>query len=83
MAILKVMLLAIGIMVLVFVGLAVQMLLKKGGKFPNTHIGSNAYMKANGVTCAQTYDKIEQAKARKGLLFKEITLENSEPGSFC
>jgi hypothetical protein len=77
------MLLAIGIMALVFVGLAVQTLLKKGGKFPNTHIGSNAYMKANGVTCAQTFDKIEQAKARKDLRFKQMTLEENKPGSFC
>jgi len=67
MAVLKVILLAIAIMALVVVGLAIQTLLKKGGKFPNTHIGSNKYMKDNGVTCAQTFDKIEQAKARKEL----------------
>jgi hypothetical protein len=50
MAILKVILLAIMVMALVVVGLALQTLIKKGGKFPNTHIGSNRYMKANGVT---------------------------------
>ncbi|MBL7967967.1 MAG: hypothetical protein JNK09_13275 [Prolixibacteraceae bacterium] len=83
MAILKVVLLAIAIMALVFVGLAVQTLLKKGGKFPNTHIGSNKYMKANGVTCAQTYDKIEQAKAKKELRFKQIITDDSEGKSFC
>lgn len=83
MAILKVALLAIAIMALVFVGLAVQTLLKKGGKFPNTHIGSNKYMKANGVTCAQTYDKIEQTKAKKELRFKQILTDDSEEKSFC
>jgi len=83
MAILKVVLLAIAIMALVFVGLAVQTLLKKGGKFPNTHIGSNKYMKANGVTCAQTFDKIEQAKAKKELRFKQIITDDSEGKSFC
>ena len=83
MEILKVVLLAIAIMALVFLGLAVQTLLKKGGKFPNTHIGSNKYMKANGVTCAQTFDKIEQAKARKELRFKQVTPEESEDKSFC
>lgn len=83
MKILIVILLAIGIMSLVFIGLAIQTLLKKNGKFPNTHIGSNPYMKANGVTCAQTYDKIEQEKARKGLRFKQIATEEPNTGSFC
>ena len=83
MAILKVMLLTIVVMGLVFLGLAVQTLLKKGGRFPNTHIGSNKYMKEHGVTCAQTFDKIEQAKARKGLRFKKIAVEDGEPTSFC
>jgi len=77
------MLLAIVIMGLVFAGLALQMLLRKGGKFPNTHIGSNKYMKSHGVSCAQTYDKIEQAKARKELRFKDISLDNTENKYFC
>lgn len=83
MTVLKVVLLAIVIMTLVFVGLAISMLIKKGGKFPNTHIGSNKYMKSNGVTCAQTFDRIEQAKVRKELRFKEISLDNTENKYFC
>ncbi len=83
MGLLKVVLLAIVLMGLAFVGLAIQMLIKKGGKFPNTHIGSNKYMKENGVTCAQTFDKIEQAKARKDLRFKQLLLDDSETKSFC
>lgn len=83
MEVLIVILLAIGIMTFAFIGLGVQTLLKKGGRFPNTHIGSNKYMKDNGVTCAQTFDKIEQAKARKDLRFKQISLDESENKSFC
>gem|GEM_PF-1404009 len=83
MAVLKVVLLAIVIMALVLVGLALQMLFKKGGTFPNTHIGSNKYMKDNGVTCAQTFDKIEQAKARKEFRFKQLSLDESETKYFC
>lgn len=83
MAILKVILLAVIVMVLVVVGLALQTLFKKGGKFPDTHIGSNKYMKENGVTCAQTYDKIEQAKARRELRFKQVLTEQSDTKSFC
>jgi hypothetical protein len=83
MAILKVVLLSIVIMSLVFLGLAIQTLMKKKGKFPNTHIGSNKYMKQNGVTCAQTFDKIEQAKARKDLRFKEFVDNNADSKYFC
>ena len=74
MEILKVVLLAVVVMILVMIGLAIQIIFKKGGKFPNTHIGANKHLKARGVTCAQTFDKIEQAKARKELRFKELTL---------
>ena len=84
MEILKVIFLAIVIMALVLGGLALQILFKKGGKFPNTHIGSNKYMKENGVTCAQTFDKIEQAKARRELRFRQLVVEDDEDGKyFC
>ncbi len=83
MVILKVVLLTIGLMVFVVLGLALQILFKKGGKFPDTHIGSNKYMKANGVTCATTFDKMEQAKARKELRFKQLLLEESETQGSC
>jgi len=75
---LKVFLLSIAIMSVVLVGLAMQILFRKGGKFPNTHIGSNKYMKKNGVTCAQTFDKIERAKARKELQFKLLLVDENE-----
>lgn len=81
MAILKIILLSVVIMALVLVGLALQTLFKKGGTFPDTHIGSNKYMKENGVTCAQTFDKIEQAKARKELRFKQLLLDESDTKS--
>jgi hypothetical protein len=77
-ATLKIVLLAIVIIGLVFVGLAIQILFKKGGKFPNTHIGSNKYLKSQGVTCAQTFDKMEQAKAKMELKFKKVILDEPE-----
>lgn len=42
------------------VGLGIGMLLKKGGKFPETHIGKNKNMKDRGVTCANTTDRNER-----------------------
>lgn len=77
MEILKVLLLTVVLMGLIMAGLALSILLKKGGKFPNTHISGNEHMKARGVTCAQSYDKMEQAKVRKELRFKELTVGNS------
>jgi hypothetical protein len=77
MVIVKVILLAVLVMAFVVVGLAIQTLFKKGGKFPDTHIGSNKYMKDNGVTCAQTFDKIEQAKVRQKLHIKKIITDQS------
>jgi hypothetical protein len=80
---LKIILIAIVLMTFVVVALATQILLKKGGKFPNSHIGGNKHMKERGISCVQTYDKIEQAKARKELRFKNISPDNIEPTSFC
>lgn len=81
--ILKVVLLSIVFLTLAMIGLALQTILKKNGRFPNTHIGSNKYMKENGITCAQTYDKIEQAKARKELQFKQLLVDENEFNASC
>ncbi len=73
--------LAVVLMAIAFAGLAIKILVEKRGQFPNLHIGANPHMKARGVTCAQTFDKIEQAKARGELKFKELNLIQDEPGS--
>ncbi|HZL11818.1 MAG TPA: hypothetical protein VFC65_17690 [Prolixibacteraceae bacterium] len=82
MEVLKVILLAVVIMVFVVAALATTILLKKGGEFPNTHIGSNKYLKSRGISCAQTYDKIEQARVKKEFRFKQIA-EDLESNSYC
>ena len=74
MAILKIILLAIALVAIAMLGLAIRILLKRDGQFPNTHIGGNKHMKQRGIYCAQTFDKIEQAKAKKEIKFKELTL---------
>lgn len=76
MAILKVILLSVVILAIALLGLAVQILVKKGGKFPNTHVGGNKYLRSKGVTCIQTYDKIEQSKVKKELRFKDLKLNH-------
>ncbi|ALO14169.1 hypothetical protein L21SP5_00493 [Salinivirga cyanobacteriivorans] len=70
MLILKVFLVSIGLMAIVFAALGIKILVNKNGEFPNTHIGGNKEMIKRGIYCAQTWDKIEQKNARKGLLKK-------------
>ena len=42
------------------VGLGISLLLKKNGKFPETHIGKNKAMKERGIHCANTTDRLER-----------------------
>ena len=72
MEVLKVILLAVALVSIAMLGMAIKILLKKGGKFPNTHVSGNRYLKRNGVYCAQTQDKLEQAKGRKQNQFKKL-----------
>ena len=68
-----ILLLAIGLLGIAFLGMAFNIVFRKK-KFPETHIGHNRDMKRMGIHCAQTMDKIEQKKAKKGLRFKNISL---------
>ncbi len=48
----KTLILSIILMGLAFAGFAITILLKKGGKFPDTHVGHNKEMKKRGLSCA-------------------------------
>ena len=74
MEIIKVILLAVALVSIALLGLATQILLKKGGKFPNTHVGGNKHLKRQGVHCYQTQDKIEQRNVRKEVDYKEVKI---------
>ena len=49
----KLILLSTGIIVLSLLGLSLNMLLKKDGKFPVNSIGKNKEMRKRGITCAK------------------------------
>jgi len=74
MELLKIFLLTFGILCVAMVGLAITMLVKKGGKFPNTHVSGNKHLKKNGVYCSQTQDRLEQRNAYKNLKFGNVKL---------
>ena len=80
MAYFKIFLLVLALVIMALLGLAVRILLKKDGKFPHIHIGSNKHMKQRGITCAQSYDKIEQAKAKREFSFKKLSLFEDTKG---
>lgn len=76
MGILKIILIAIALVSIAVFGLAIRILLKKGGKFPETHVGKNQEMKKHGVVCVKTFDKIEQNKAQEEQKFKNLRVAN-------
>ncbi len=45
-------------------GLGIGMLIRKKGKFPETHIGRNQQMKERGIHCANTTDALERRNYR-------------------
>lgn len=46
-----------GIIILISVaGLGIRILVKKNGRFPQTHVGKNKEMAKRGITCAQSID---------------------------
>ena len=73
MELLKVFLLTLGILSIAMLGMAITMLVKKGGKFPNTHVSGNKYLKSKGVYCSQTQDRMEQLSSKKKVSLKNLT----------
>ena len=72
MEILKVILLAVLVLGIGMAGMAIRMLVRRGGKFPNTHVSGNKHLKSQGVHCWQTQDKIEQRKAWRKVKFEKL-----------
>lgn len=60
------------ILVISFALLAIKVLVKKGGQFPNTHIEGNRALGKQGIFCAKTMDRM--AVRQQGLydLMKDI-----------
>ncbi len=81
MEILKVLLLSTGLVAIAFAGMAISILVKKGGKFPNTHVSGNKYLKQKGVYCSQTQDRQAQASAYKKVDYGNLkVVSDLKPG---
>lgn len=66
---LTVLLISIALLALCFAGLALNILVKKNGKFPETEIGQNKQMRQLGIRCTKQ-DEILRDRALKGLSLK-------------
>jgi hypothetical protein len=71
---LQLIILSVIIFSIAFLGLAVRILIKRGGKFPSTHVGGNKHLSRQGIYCARTQDRIEQNKLKSKTDYKNVRL---------
>ena len=62
-----VILLSILLLSLALLFMAIKVLLKKNGRFPNSSVSHNPEMAKRGITCATTFDRMEQKKVKPDL----------------
>ncbi|MBR3977412.1 MAG: hypothetical protein IKJ95_06265 [Bacteroidaceae bacterium] len=53
----KTLLFALLIIAISFALLAITIIIKKNGRFPNIHVGGNRAMRKRGIKCVQSQDK--------------------------
>ena len=53
----KTLIITLLIIAISFALLAITIIIKKNGKFPNTHVGGNREMRRRGIKCVQSQDK--------------------------
>ncbi len=53
----KTIILALLIIAISFILLAITIIIKKNGRFPNIHIGGSKEMRKRGIKCAQSQDR--------------------------
>lgn len=61
------MILVVAVILLIgMAGMAITILVKKNGRFPETHVGHNREMRKRNIQCAKTMDRMEQLKYNSG-----------------
>jgi len=58
-------------------GLAIRIIVIKGGRFPDTHVGHNKEMRKKGIVCAKAFDKMEQKKAKSPVDYTTLKIDKS------
>lgn len=63
---------ALFIVSLVLAGLGIAMLIRKKGKFPDSHIHSNKYLREKDIHCVQKEDNLELMKGRNKIIYRNM-----------
>lgn len=61
----KIMIVVIALLAIAFVGMAISILIKKNGKFPESEIGKNKAMAQKGIRCVKHDEMKEFRKMKK------------------
>lgn len=56
--------------------MSVTILIKKGGRFPNSHVCGNKHLRKRGISSAQTQDK--QAQRENKMAVKETVMKQTK-----
>ncbi len=59
---LKTLLVTLALVAASVVLLCVRIILVKGGRFPNTHVGGNKHLRQKGIGCVQSQDREARGK---------------------
>lgn len=59
--------------------MSVTILIKRGGRFPNTHVCGNKHLRRKGIASAQTQDK--QAQRANRMAVKERSTQSDKPNN--
>lgn len=62
---LKLFLISLLIIAIAMVCLGFKVFFSKTGKFPNTHVSGNKYLRERGIYCVQTQDRMARNKDNK------------------
>ncbi len=71
---LQLILICIAVLALCIAGMAISIIIKKGGKFPDGEIGTNPNMRKLGIQCA---------KQEEMILWKKRKVPNGSPPEGC
>lgn len=68
---LKIILLTVLIIAFSMAFMCIRILFKKNGRFPNTHVSGNKYMRSKGIGCVQSQDYA--ARHQRGGIQERVT----------
>lgn len=72
----KILLFSFVILIFAIFAMSIRIIFKKGGKFPNSHIGKNKHLKDRGISCSVSTDARDRAKKNLDEILKKNNIKN-------